>query len=81
MDPNILEAIASFMDANKVSYKWQKGDIFAINNRYVCTGFVLANTSQRAHLLSAIVCQACNALSELLHGATASVRVNVWRRG
>jgi len=35
MDPKILDAIADFMNSNKVSYKWQKGDIFAINNRLV----------------------------------------------
>jgi len=35
MDPKVLDAIADFMNANKVSYKWKKGDIFAINNRLV----------------------------------------------
>ena len=30
-----LEGIARFMEENKVSYKWQKGDIFALNNRLV----------------------------------------------
>mmetsp|Transcript_7920 Transcript_7920/g.14914 ORF Transcript_7920/g.14914 Transcript_7920/m.14914 type:complete len:653 (-) Transcript_7920:76-2034(-) len=35
MDESVLEAIANFMDVNKVSYRWQKGDIFAINNRLV----------------------------------------------
>lgn len=35
MDESVLEAIANFMDKNKVSYRWQKGDIFAINNRLV----------------------------------------------
>ena len=35
MDPAILDSIAEFMDANKVSYQWKQGDIFALNNRYV----------------------------------------------
>jgi len=35
MDESILESIANFMDKNKVSYKWQKGDFFALNNRLV----------------------------------------------
>ena len=35
MDSNVLDAIAEFMNSNKVSYKWKKGDIFAINNRLV----------------------------------------------
>ena len=35
MDPAVLDSIAEFMDANKVSYQWKQGDIFAINNRYV----------------------------------------------
>lgn len=32
MDPNILDSIAVFMSANKVSYQWKRGDMFAINN-------------------------------------------------
>jgi hypothetical protein len=35
MDETILESIAGFMEANKVSYKWKAGDFFAINNRLV----------------------------------------------
>lgn len=35
MDTECLDAIAAFMEANKVSYRWKKGDIFAINNRLV----------------------------------------------
>lgn len=35
MDPKVLEDIAKFMDENKVSYQWQKGDVFALNNRLV----------------------------------------------
>ena len=35
MDESILESIAQFMEQNKVSYQWQKGDIFALNNRLV----------------------------------------------
>ncbi|KAL7542677.1 hypothetical protein ACHAXR_012203 [Thalassiosira sp. AJA248-18] len=35
MDPDVLDAIADFMNAHKVSYQWKKGDIFAINNRLV----------------------------------------------
>lgn len=35
MDENVLEAIAKFMDENKVSYQWQKGDFFCLNNRLV----------------------------------------------
>ena len=35
MDEEVLEAIALFMEENKVSYKWQKGDFFALNNRLV----------------------------------------------
>jgi len=35
MDENVLNSIAKFMKDNKVSYKWQKGDFFALNNRLV----------------------------------------------
>jgi diketogulonate reductase-like aldo/keto reductase/alpha-ketoglutarate-dependent taurine dioxygenase len=35
MDHAILDDIANFMDKNKVSYPWKKGDVFAINNRLV----------------------------------------------
>ena len=35
MDENVLEAIAKFMEENKVNYTWQKGDFFALNNRLV----------------------------------------------
>lgn len=35
MDETILEAIATFMEEHKVSYQWQKGDFFALNNRLV----------------------------------------------
>mmetsp|Transcript_48107 Transcript_48107/g.145300 ORF Transcript_48107/g.145300 Transcript_48107/m.145300 type:complete len:650 (-) Transcript_48107:424-2373(-) len=35
MDEANLTAIAKFMDENKLSYTWQKGDIFALNNRLV----------------------------------------------
>jgi diketogulonate reductase-like aldo/keto reductase/alpha-ketoglutarate-dependent taurine dioxygenase len=35
MDHKVLDEIAKFMDATKVSYPWQQGDIFAINNRLV----------------------------------------------
>jgi len=35
MDEEILESIAKFMEEKKISYKWKKGDIFAINNRLV----------------------------------------------
>lgn len=35
MDESILESIANFMEENKVSYQWQKGDFFALNNRLV----------------------------------------------
>jgi len=35
MDTEILDSIAKFMDENKTSYKWKKGDIFALNNRLV----------------------------------------------
>ena len=35
MDESVLEAIAGFMEENKVSYKWQKGDFFCLNNRLV----------------------------------------------
>ncbi len=35
MEESILEAIAKFMDENKVNYKWQKGDFFCLNNRLV----------------------------------------------
>ena len=35
MPEHILQAIADFMSQNKTSYPWQKGDIFAINNRLV----------------------------------------------
>ena len=35
MDESTLQAIANFMDENKVSYKWKKGDFFALNNRLV----------------------------------------------
>ena len=35
MDETTLTAIAEFMDKNKVSYRWQKGDVFALNNRLV----------------------------------------------
>ena len=35
MDENILEAVAKFMEENKVSYQWQKGDFFCLNNRLV----------------------------------------------
>mmetsp|Transcript_145 Transcript_145/g.207 ORF Transcript_145/g.207 Transcript_145/m.207 type:complete len:485 (-) Transcript_145:81-1535(-) len=35
MDENILEAIAKFMEENKVSYQWQKGDFFCLSNRLV----------------------------------------------
>jgi len=35
MDPEVLDEIAKFMDDNKVSYQWKKGDIFALNNRLV----------------------------------------------
>jgi len=35
MDEATLEAIADFMEKNKVSYVWQKGDVFALNNRLV----------------------------------------------
>uniref|UniRef100_A0A7S2I4B2 NADP-dependent oxidoreductase domain-containing protein n=1 Tax=Helicotheca tamesis TaxID=374047 RepID=A0A7S2I4B2_9STRA len=35
MDESILESIAKFMDENKVSYMWKKGDVFALNNRLV----------------------------------------------
>eukprot|EP00804_Cyclotella_cryptica_P024776 CCRYP_001744-RC/>CCRYP_001744-RC protein AED:0.10 eAED:0.10 QI:259/1/1/1/1/1/7/113/645 len=35
MDLDVLQSIAEFMEENKVSYKWKKGDIFALNNRLV----------------------------------------------
>lgn len=35
MDEAVLESIAQFMEENKVSYQWKKGDIFALNNRLV----------------------------------------------
>lgn len=35
MDSNILDDIAKFMEENKVSYQWKKGDVFALNNRLV----------------------------------------------
>lgn len=35
MDSHILDDIAKFMDENKVSYRWKKGDVFALNNRLV----------------------------------------------
>lgn len=35
MDESILDAIAKFMEENKTSYKWEKGDFFALNNRLV----------------------------------------------
>lgn len=35
MDENVLEAIAKYMDENKVAYQWEKGDFFALNNRLV----------------------------------------------
>ena len=35
MDESVLEAIAQFMEENKVSYQWQKGDFFCLNNRLV----------------------------------------------
>ncbi|KAL7484753.1 hypothetical protein ACHAW6_010367 [Cyclotella cf. meneghiniana] len=35
MDLDVLQSIATFMEKNKVSYKWKRGDIFALNNRLV----------------------------------------------
>mmetsp|Transcript_10157 Transcript_10157/g.12873 ORF Transcript_10157/g.12873 Transcript_10157/m.12873 type:complete len:645 (+) Transcript_10157:113-2047(+) len=35
MDECVLEAIAKFMEDNKISYKWQKGDFFCLHNRLV----------------------------------------------
>ncbi|KAL3772242.1 hypothetical protein ACHAWO_012640 [Cyclotella atomus] len=35
MDLDVLQSIANFMEDNKISYKWKKGDIFALNNRLV----------------------------------------------
>ena len=35
MDPTVLNDIAKFMDENKVSYQWKRGDVFALNNRLV----------------------------------------------
>jgi len=35
MDPKVLDEIAKFMDNNKVSYQWKRGDVFALNNRLV----------------------------------------------
>jgi len=35
MDPEVLEDIAAYMEANKVSYKWKKGDVFALHNQLV----------------------------------------------
>mmetsp|Transcript_7037 Transcript_7037/g.10302 ORF Transcript_7037/g.10302 Transcript_7037/m.10302 type:complete len:565 (+) Transcript_7037:1-1695(+) len=35
MDATTLKSIAKFMEENKVSYKWKKGDFFALNNRLV----------------------------------------------
>ena len=35
MDEHVLNAIAQFMEENKISYQWQKGDFFALNNRLV----------------------------------------------
>jgi len=35
MDESVLTRIAKFMDENKVSYPWKKGDFFALNNRLV----------------------------------------------
>ena len=35
MDPEVLQDIANFMEQNKISYPWQKGDFFALNNRLV----------------------------------------------
>lgn len=35
MDPEILQDIADFMEQKKICYQWQKGDIFALNNRLV----------------------------------------------
>ena len=35
MDEAVLESISHFMEENKVSYQWQKGDFFALNNRLV----------------------------------------------
>ena len=35
MPRDVLESIASFMEANKVSYKWKKGDVLCLNNRLV----------------------------------------------
>lgn len=35
MPTDVLESIASFMESNKVNYRWKKGDIFCLNNRLV----------------------------------------------
>lgn len=35
MDESVLADIAHFMEEKKVSYRWEKGDFFAINNRLV----------------------------------------------
>eukprot|EP00606_Chrysophyceae_sp_TOSAG23-5_P001004 GSChrysophyteH2.ASY1.ANO1.1461.1 assembled CDS len=35
MDRQVLESIADYMEKNKVSYQWKKGDVFALNNRLV----------------------------------------------
>jgi diketogulonate reductase-like aldo/keto reductase/alpha-ketoglutarate-dependent taurine dioxygenase len=35
MDQIVLNSIASFMEQHKVAYKWNKGDLFALDNRLV----------------------------------------------
>lgn len=35
MPRDVLESIASYMEAKKISYRWKKGDIFCLNNRLV----------------------------------------------
>lgn len=35
MPQDVLNSIAAFMEQHKVSYKWKKGDIFALDNRLV----------------------------------------------
>ncbi len=35
MPNDVLESIAGYMEANKVSYRWKKGDVFCLNNRLV----------------------------------------------
>jgi Taurine catabolism dioxygenase TauD, TfdA family len=35
MDESILQSIASYMEANRILYTWEKGDIMAINNQLV----------------------------------------------